>query len=92
MASHGVPDTMMPAAPGKLTGAPYEGAIGDFTGIGALPYGSSFGPLTGKSRLAKLVWLQICLIDGPLLTLRVFHRSCCSVKVQRGRDMRKGSH
>ena len=55
VASHGVPNTIMPAAPGKLTGAPHEGAIGGLAGVGALPYGTSFGPLTGKFCLAH-VW------------------------------------
>jgi hypothetical protein len=49
VASHGVPEMLMPPSPSILTGSPTGYDILNSPDIGALPYGTSFGPLSGKS-------------------------------------------
>ena len=47
VSSHGVPEILMPPAPSILTGAPEETALSNYIRVGELPYGTSFGPLSG---------------------------------------------
>lgn len=44
VASHGVPDILMPAAQSRLSGTPHD--YSKYSDNGSLPYGTSFGPLS----------------------------------------------
>ena len=49
VASHGVPDILLPAAPSRLSDSPYPEVNGSTAAEeGGLPYGTSFGPLSGE--------------------------------------------
>lgn len=56
VASHGVPEILIPPAASILTGALNETAITHYAKIGRYPYGTSFGPLSGKFKIFVLLF------------------------------------